>query len=267
MNKNIFIVLLFLTAGLIALAFSLYKDKDNLSVLTYSYEKNVLKGLKKGEMLKGEKVVGEFEARENNLGIISIGFKTYGRVNRDTFIFRMKEKNKDKWYYVNTYDARQFGGYPIFPFGFPVISNAKGKTYIFELESQKGTKENAVGISTEEPVIITKHTFAKKDLLSDNSLRMTFVISKISSIIEGKIFIPTFFLSSILLISPFLLFKSFPDDVFSFVSFKNIKKRNIKKRNFRISVILDNPVVSLPIKITKKIRTGFIFFYNWLGKE
>ena len=101
-----------------------YLEKS-LSSFKQSYTSSIFTSFKTGELLSGDTIRGEFRAKDNNLGIISIRFSTFNRISSDVFTFRIKEKGKKEWYYVNAYKSKEFGGYDLFPFGFPIISTRK----------------------------------------------------------------------------------------------------------------------------------------------
>lgn len=146
----------------------IYLDKNlGITLLTYSHSTNEILSKNYPELLAGQKIKGEFVARDNNLGIIAVRFNTYFRINEDTVIFRIKEKNRKNWYYEYHYTTPQFQPNQFFTFGFPVISNSDGKTFNFEIESTKGEHENAVSLSTIEPVFETKYQYSKELILKD----------------------------------------------------------------------------------------------------
>ena len=61
------------------------------------------------EMLKGDYVYGEFYSQYPNLGTVRVRFNTFGRINDDELIFRIKEKSSPGWYYENKYKTDQAG--------------------------------------------------------------------------------------------------------------------------------------------------------------
>ena len=163
----ILFITLFIITSFVVITYMYYTKQVLFSIIQHSYSKKSFITFPSGELLSGSLATGKFKALEDNLGIIEIRFLTYGRVTADSIVFRLKEKSSKEWYYVNTYKAKEFGGYPLFPFGFPIINNSKDKIYYFELESLYGRKERAVSISTFEPVIITKHKFNLPYLLEN----------------------------------------------------------------------------------------------------
>jgi len=112
------------------------------------------------------------------LGIVAVRFNTYFRINSDSVKFRIKEQGSSKWYYENVYKVDQFQPNDYFTFGLPIISNSKGKTYDFEIESVKGVKYDAVAISKIQPIFITKYQYPKTLLLSNPKIFLVFIFQK-----------------------------------------------------------------------------------------
>lgn len=147
---------------------------NNFTVLQYSANPSTdFINTNYKEIHKGEKINGVFYSRDNNLGIVAIRFNTYGRINKDKLIFRIKEKGANNWYYENAYKVDQFQPNNFFTFGFPIIKDSKDKIYIFQLESTKGKKKDAVAISNISPIFLMKYQYPKQELLS-NRTRLIF---------------------------------------------------------------------------------------------
>ena len=106
-------------------------------ILLQNEDKDVFTTLFPGEILAGEKVSGEFTAMSDFIGIVSVRFNTYARINNDILTFRIKEKGDKKWYYENIYKVDQFQPNQLFPFGFPPIQNSKIKYFKLRLNQQK----------------------------------------------------------------------------------------------------------------------------------
>lgn len=149
-----------------------------ISVLTYVHSKAEILSSSTSELLTGQIIRGEFAARDNNLGIVAVRFNTFFRINEDVVIFRIKEKGGNKWYYQYGYTTPQFQPNKYFTFGFPIISNSEGKTYDFEIESTKGERENAVALSSVEPIFETKYQYSKESILHDFKYASKFLFRK-----------------------------------------------------------------------------------------
>lgn len=180
-----------------------FNSYGSISVLTYVMNSETGKiENKTKEIYKGQKVSGEFTARENNLGIISIRFNTFKRINDDQLLFRIKETGQRKWYYEGTYKVDQFQPDDFFTFGFPIIPTSKDKKYQFEIQSTKGRHGNAIAISKINPVFVTKYQFTKDLLLHDKQLLLSHIYKKFLNTFDSVDFI----LSSIIYLYPFIFY-------------------------------------------------------------
>ena len=140
-------------------------------------------------ILAHQKIQGEFTATNNRLGIVEIKFNVFYETIHDTLIFRIKEKGDTDWYYQSEHNnIAQTQGF--FPFGFPVISNSKNKTYEFELESVFGNDERALSLSSQSPFFLTKYSFPLNYLKQNKKEIGSFVLAKGASFIATLTAIP-----------------------------------------------------------------------------
>ena len=98
------------------------------------------------KILKGDVFSQSFVSQSNDFGIVGVRFSNNKRINDDYLFFRIKEVGSRSWYYENQYKVDQFQDGQFFIFGFPKISEAKEKTFIFELESANGSEDNSVSV-------------------------------------------------------------------------------------------------------------------------
>jgi len=280
-------VILFVVSVLLTLAYFYYIEKNSLSILKHNYSKQSFNVFPITEIIAGEKISGEFRAKEDNLGIIEVRFNTYNRISTDSTIFRLKEKGGNEWYYEQVYEAKQFGGYSHFPFGFSIIPNSKDKDYYFELESLHGNSKNSIGISTEEPLIIVKHKFNADQLFSDKQSLIMFIIKKSKNIILGLDAFKILTSIYILLVLLFNLLKFFSRLETSKIkrSIKTISKKE-KKKIFKSCTLLNRIVqfalrvimVGLVVTMIRNllaifefiflfIAKGLLLFRQWLGEK
>lgn len=162
---------------------SILTYSEKFSILSFFYNKNNFSTFQTSELLKGQKITGNFKAKENSLGIVAVRFNTHTRINEDSVIFRIKQKGESFWYYKNSYKVDQFQPNSFFTFGFPVINNSKGKTYEFEIESVHGKSGNAIALSVIEPSFMAKHQFF------DEKYTARYVIKKIINSFSNTDFI------------------------------------------------------------------------------
>lgn len=224
-----------------------------------------------GEILKGGVVAGNFEATNNNLGIVEIGFHVPEKPSSDVYIFRLKESGQENWIYENTYFAKQFGGYPLFPFGFPLINESKGKKYYFELISLNGEVGKAVAINDDNAPFITKYIF-NKQYFKDNPKEISaYLFQKIQVIIYDTSFLRLLSLVWTLEILFFLILNS--DITSKNLEFtKMIKKRSDSQKSTILNVLfyISNFIregCHLLLQIIFSFFKLLYFFYRWLGEK
>lgn len=137
----------------------LFDSTEPISVITYSKASGDIITPTEKPLMKGKIITGEFGAKSNNLGTLAVRFGTYKRAGSDVIIFKIKEKGEKNWYYQANYKVDQFQDNELFTFGFPIIANSKGKVYDFQIESTVGKKNDAIYVSTREPVFVTKYKY------------------------------------------------------------------------------------------------------------
>jgi hypothetical protein len=222
-----------------------------LSVIASSYDKSIFSPFLKSEIHKGKKINGVFESRENNLGILAIRFNTFIRINKDSLIFRIKEKNAKDWYYTGKYKVDQFQPNDFFTFGFPIIANSQNKSYIFQLESIKGERNDAVALSEIEPVALAKYQFTKAELLQNKAFLPVFIYKKIYYSFTDF----NFFVSSL----PFLL-----PLLFSMLSMKSILKLSKDRKNLFLQIFTLTLFIYLFLSPLMVVNSNLIFLAFWI---
>lgn len=149
-------------------------QQERLSTLVFRHDWPSSQGEK---ILSGQKRMAEFTARVNRLGAIKINLDVYsqaleGTDTYDALIFRIKEKDAKSWYYQNRYNniihgskwyanldyERLTHSSIVFPFGFPVIADSRGKTYQIEIESVAGTAAKTFVLNRDRPYFLSLYT-------------------------------------------------------------------------------------------------------------
>jgi hypothetical protein len=143
------------------------------------------------QLTQGQKIVGRFTAKENNLGQLAVRFTGNYKEPSDRIVFRFKPENHHQWYYQAEYNTDQFQNNQLFPFGFPLIEQSKGQSYIFEIESLSGSTESGqIGISKENPPFTSRYTFSPRSVIAIS----TFLIKKTFNILSNSDFLATSFI-------------------------------------------------------------------------
>ena len=181
----------------------LFNKQISFSILEYGESKPPQSV--NGKLFKGEKISGDFIAKENDLGIIIVRFNKYVKPDfrgEDVLSFKLKEKGAKDWYYFNNYRSGSVENQLLFPFGFPVVENSKGKEYQFEIESLFGNSSNALEISKDMPVLITAYQFPKSEITASKLRFLSFLIKKTITSLTSFDFI----LSSVLFMLPLIFY-------------------------------------------------------------
>lgn len=120
-----------------------------------------------------------FTAQEDNMGIILLHLtnvvgdtlpKDAKKINpniRQRFQIRMKEMGANEWHATQDTAPAEIGNSASYPFGFPVIAESKGKTYLVELSIVNVDYSSAVLFNKDEYTLTTVHQIPKKTLLTN----------------------------------------------------------------------------------------------------
>lgn len=177
-------------------------ENAGFTILNYEYSKKNFTNYTTNELHAGKKVLAEFTAKDNHLGNVSVRFYNFSRISGDKVIFRIKEKSSEKWIYENEYKVDQFQPDKYFPFGFNPIPDSKNKQYLFEIQSLKGKKGNAIGLSSVEPAFSTQHQYNKSQLLSNKMELAGYLLKKIVNSYSSI----TFTIASFIYLLPFIFY-------------------------------------------------------------
>jgi len=230
---NVFIrwILIPFSLVLFWLSFSIISvSYNNFTVLQYPHYFDSNNTFTNKRLLKGVKIVGQFKAKENNLGIVSVKFGNVTKTeydSEDILIFRIKEKFSNTWIYENTYRSGLASANSYLPIGFNKIPDSKGKTYIFELESLKGNTNNSLVLSGSNPIYVTKYQLSKTEILGSLSQGISFLLKKIQTLfINIDLLLSTFIFASPLCIYIFYQFAINTNNR-TFIKFNEIYHRKI----------------------------------------
>ncbi len=179
-SKIIVYIILIIYWGVFSYIY-LHKLDPSPSILIQEHDAS---SLRNRELLTGEKISQEFISEYDNLGIIAIRFQTFGRINNDTLVFRLKDKNNANWYYTANYKTDQFQDHQFFPFGFPIIKNSKGNVYLVEIESKSGSEEGHIKVDRLLPTLISKHKYVlRQTFFSSDTFK--YLLLKIQNMVSS----------------------------------------------------------------------------------
>lgn len=186
MKKIVFIILTILSFIIIYKSsiniFTNNSKKDNFQFGNIKETNSLPSGIVDYPILKGNVITFAFKSNYNNLGIVELLINNNNRINKDKIFFRLKESGKNQTLYEATYDTSIMDEGQVFPFGFPVQSNSKGKTYVVEIVSINGSKNDSVSISSKSNNFITKYIVDRRDVYKNPVGTFIFAFKKIQEI-------------------------------------------------------------------------------------
>lgn len=202
LNKKFVIIAIITLLGALWWGSSLLLSKQiSFSVINYSHD---FGGYKTESLLKGDKIKGEFRAKDTFLGIVYLRFNDFVKVDyneEDVLSFKIKEKGQEDWYYYNNYRTGQFKNSLLFPFGFPVIFDSKNKVYVFEIESLAGNGHNSVQLNSSR-ALLSGHQYSKAEIQGSKIRLVNYLFKKSFYSIQSLDFI----LSSLVFALPLLFY-------------------------------------------------------------
>ena len=118
------------------------------------------------------KVTMQFQAEQQSLGIITmyIAHKTLAGkpTSPQTLTFRIKEMQSNSWYATASFDVfRISDGFNKHPFGFPTITDSRGKSYLVELFLSQPESSEVIAIQTGEGTIKSVYATDKFQLIQN----------------------------------------------------------------------------------------------------
>jgi hypothetical protein len=149
----------------------------------------------KKPLTKDNVILGEFTAKENNLGTITIPYlldqASDNFFNRDYEIYQtLKDKETHEMYQEVRHVGNAFVDNEII-FGFPLIAHSSGKRFEYTLSTNIPIREKSLYIDLNYPV--KEKYFIKKTMLTKPEYLLRFLYYKLISLFEDKKTIFLFF--------------------------------------------------------------------------
>jgi len=162
---------------LIALVVGIFGYQDAF-ITSLSHVTSLPKTQQQNRILPSSPYRGQFTAANDRLGIVRILVSTEGRINTNTLVFRLRELGSETWLVENTYVTDRFIDGEKYPFGFPIISNSKGKIYEYEFSTNDGSEENTILIVPGNYSLLTEYIYSKSLILTDKQTTFWFLKEK-----------------------------------------------------------------------------------------
>jgi hypothetical protein len=223
---KIFIIPSFLFLLWVVLTFfQIISNDGSPTVLTKKYSQQEFPKINNDPILSNEKRTFEFTATHNNLGYISINFDVVGKGREDYIDLLIYEKGTKNIIKEETTFAGAFQGLNFYPFGFPIISDSKRKTYIVEITSKNGTQDNHVAIKDAKSFFSASYQYDKNLIKSSPPYLIDYAITKAINSLENNFLL---FASSVYLY-PFIFY------IFWLFAEKYFKKKSL----------IHNPIIAM----------------------
>lgn len=178
-RSSIFIILC--VCGLILSQVCL--DETNITSLLSYHDRSVYTLHSPKPLVPAQGIYGEFQAVNDNLGMVKLRIRTFNRINTTHIRFQIREKGNSTILATNEYATDRFEDGLLYPFGFPVITDSKGKWYVFALDSLDGTFDNAIGVVSGYHDTATQYVFGKTKIFSAPDVSLAFLSQKIKSLV------------------------------------------------------------------------------------
>lgn len=200
------------------------------SPLVYESHPKSFKAAKEIPLAQNTIISEEFRADSNNLGTVGIklsvqekilGFNEEGEImeiippkeeeqeeaveealvlSPAEIVFRLKEKNAGEWFYESPYFFEQATSSHLFPFGFPIIEDSEGKTYLVEIEGRGEPNGETPGLyvfaaadSAGRPYLYSRYVYRQENLKKDWQPIFKNTLAKISLSFKKETFLFAFF--------------------------------------------------------------------------
>lgn len=192
--------ILLMVAGLM-LSILFYREAYITSILHY-HDRDVFSSYTSEPVVEGTTIQGEFVATGDNLSTVKLRINTLNRMNTTHITFRLRQKGSSSWQVANTYATDRMADGLLYPFGFPPIQDSKGKIYEFELTSDDGEEDNAIGVASGYHAVASLYVFTKDALIADRGKAIVFIKEKLGSMVSD----PYLWLYEMMFLVPFLGF-------------------------------------------------------------
>ncbi len=228
--KKKFLSLSLVNIATVVIFLVLYAIFQYGSPLVYESHPKSFKAAKEIPLVENTIISEEFRADSNNLGTVGIklsvqekilGFNEEGEImeiippkeeeqeeaveealvlSPAEIVFRLKEKNAGEWFYESPYFFEQATPSHLFPFGFPIIEDSEGKTYLVEIEGRGEPNGETPGLyvfaaadRAGRPYLYSRYVYRRENLKKDWQPIFKNTLAKIGLSFKKETFLFAFF--------------------------------------------------------------------------
>ncbi len=138
----------------------------------------------KVDMATSPKVSFEFVSPNDEFGVLTLKLLHESRDGvegkKQRLIFSIKESGKNEWYATNSYALEEIGATDGDPYGFPVISDSKGKKFVVEFALQE--LDSPASARLDLTTVRGVYTVNKKALIQDPVKLTAYTFSRVQNI-------------------------------------------------------------------------------------
>lgn len=173
--------------------FNAYQSNFNFFSIQYLYNNSIfinpkiLSNTKNISSVQYPQIDLLLKAVQNNFAVITMHVKDvkYVKLNQhQDLTFKIKEQGQKNWYATDTFNLNIIGDSPTHPFGFPLITDAKGKNYQVELSTLDPTLPEYMLLDTSSVRGI--YEVNKGQLLKHPLQLIQFIVSRVNIVVQDK---------------------------------------------------------------------------------
>ncbi|MCX6730415.1 MAG: acyltransferase [Candidatus Roizmanbacteria bacterium] len=187
-SQNMKLIYGILATFILLLFFSVYTSQFNF----FSIQKKYTHVIPSTIAISDNPHTFSFVSQENNMGVILVHLtSTMGKITNkrifvdptknQRFMIRMKEKGMDNWYASQDTSPAEIGNSASYPFGFPLISNSKDKTYIVEMLMKDIDYSSTILFNKDTYTLYTIHQIPKQTLLKNPVMMISHIGDKLQT--------------------------------------------------------------------------------------
>jgi len=192
-NRNVPLMFGSISLGLLIIIFIVYQSNLNFFTLKQPINGSVIGPNKNNPLISLQKkptVTIEFKASHNNLGVLAMHF-IHESVPGKKFVtqqldFRIRELGSKVWYSTSQYYVRHAADTLPVSFGFPLISDADGKTYIVSIVQMVPQSSEYFILDNGTNNIGGIFFIDKKTLITHPQQLLSFIENKFITVIDTK---------------------------------------------------------------------------------
>ncbi len=178
--------------GFLIVTFMVYQSNINFFTLNEPYKNIITSSAGENQLISLQQhsaVTMLLTAKYNNFGVLSLNL-IHKTIPKKKFIqqrieFRIKEKGADQWLSTSRYTISSKSETLPVSYGFPLIPNSIGKTYVVSLKQEVASSSEYVLLDAKDNTIKGVFFVDKKMLIKDPQKLFAFIENKLTTVIDN----------------------------------------------------------------------------------